>query len=391
VSKTVHLMKRGSAWYYKRRVPKNLVQAIGKEIIQVSLETTSQKTALQRRAVRDLEWDAKFEAAEQALGSSAAKGASADGNLGTLNEPLAMRLLQDYVERTDNRSRREWAENPPENAEERREVMENIETELAIYRNRARDYDHEEAIARAWDHIRGSADFEFDEQTFSSAMLFDGVKRALIEVQRRAYLNIAATSDEDDDSARELKKSLKTKTSRRKVPIHPELVNIGFLRFVDDQKATSSDPLLFRGIPRNKYDDPAPYPLKRFREKYLPEAISLKPRQTRPLIASGTPGVTPRAGSVHQTTFSRRSAPGATARPPRRTFMVQNPILIFTPKMSARSPIMGWICPTFTPRRPVAISSDSVTMLGGSGSKRASSSGHRWRAPPFFPSHYSTP
>jgi integrase len=93
------------------------------------------------------------------------------------------------------------------------------------------------------------------------------------------YLDVAATSDEDDAVAPERKKTVKTATSRRKIPLHPELAKLGFVEFVYDQRKASDDPVLFRGITRNKYHDPAAYPLKRFRETYL-KVMKLKPRQS---------------------------------------------------------------------------------------------------------------
>lgn len=72
---------------------------------------------------------------------------------------------------------------------------------------------------------------------------------------------------------------MKTSTSRRQIPLHPELQRLGFVCFVDEQRKASPDPVLFRGIRRDKYDDPAAYPLRRFREVYL-KVMDLKPRQT---------------------------------------------------------------------------------------------------------------
>jgi integrase len=94
------------------------------------------------------------------------------------------------------------------------------------------------------------------------------------------FVDIVATDDDDDDLAAVYKKTTKTKASRRKVPLHQELIAIGFDRFVDEQRRRSNDPRLFPDIKRNKYGDPAHYPLRRFREKYLKEAVSLRPRQS---------------------------------------------------------------------------------------------------------------
>jgi integrase len=92
------------------------------------------------------------------------------------------------------------------------------------------------------------------------------------------YLDIAATTDEDDEASPERKKTIKTLTSRRKVPVHPELVRLGFLAFVEEKRQASNDPLLFRNLTRNKYGDPAAYVLRRFRDDYL-KPMNLKPRQ----------------------------------------------------------------------------------------------------------------
>jgi integrase len=94
------------------------------------------------------------------------------------------------------------------------------------------------------------------------------------------FVDIVATDDEDDVTTGEFRKTTKTKTSRRKIPLHPELTKIGFVRFVEEQRQASNDLCLFRDIKRNKYGDPASYPLRRLREKYLKEAVSLRPRQS---------------------------------------------------------------------------------------------------------------
>jgi integrase len=91
------------------------------------------------------------------------------------------------------------------------------------------------------------------------------------------YLDIEGTADEEESSA--TSKTLKTVTSRRKIPLHPELIKIGFAQFVEQRKKASSDPRLFLLMP-DKYGNHATYPLKRFRDAYLPDAIKLEARQT---------------------------------------------------------------------------------------------------------------
>lgn len=90
------------------------------------------------------------------------------------------------------------------------------------------------------------------------------------------YLDIVASEDDGDD---ELSKTIKTAASRRKVPIHPSLLNIGFLEYASSLK-DKGEKRLFPSINPNKYGNLAVYPLKRFREKFLPEAIELNKRQS---------------------------------------------------------------------------------------------------------------
>ena len=83
------LLRRNGTYYYRRRVPVHLVKAIGKKFIVLSLDTTSLKQAKQLRAVKDLEWDAQFGAAEAGHGPPAQS---------TLSERGAVMLIRDYVE-----------------------------------------------------------------------------------------------------------------------------------------------------------------------------------------------------------------------------------------------------------------------------------------------------
>jgi integrase len=93
------------------------------------------------------------------------------------------------------------------------------------------------------------------------------------------YLDIAETADNDEESTGAAK-TLKTTTSRRKIPLHPELIKIGFVQFVEQRKKASSGPRLFPDLKPDTYGNVAAYALKRFRESYLPDVIKLEPRQT---------------------------------------------------------------------------------------------------------------
>jgi integrase len=91
------------------------------------------------------------------------------------------------------------------------------------------------------------------------------------------YLDLVASDDDDAPGAG--KKTLKTASSHRKVPIHPELIKIGFLNFAKEQKKTPGSRLL-PDLKPDEYGNHASYALKRFRDSFLPQAIKIGPRQT---------------------------------------------------------------------------------------------------------------
>jgi integrase len=94
------------------------------------------------------------------------------------------------------------------------------------------------------------------------------------------YLDIIATADDDEGADTATGKTLKTKASRRKIPLHPELIKVGFLQFVEQQKKAGIGPRLFPDLKPDKYGNHATYALKRFRDTYLPAAIKMEPRQS---------------------------------------------------------------------------------------------------------------
>jgi len=70
MSKPDRLFKRGATWYYRRLVPTELVPVFSRPEIKFSLKTVKKSEALLGRANADIDWDAKFEEAREALISS---------------------------------------------------------------------------------------------------------------------------------------------------------------------------------------------------------------------------------------------------------------------------------------------------------------------------------
>ncbi|MBN8630726.1 MAG: site-specific integrase [Rhodobacterales bacterium] len=77
-------------------------------------------------------------------------------------------------------------------------------------------------------------------------------------------------------------KTLKTGSSRRRVPLHSELVKIGFLEFVEARRKRNGpkEPRIFAELKPDKYGSLAAYASKRLRDTFIPEEITLQERQT---------------------------------------------------------------------------------------------------------------
>ena len=186
VAETHHLLKRGGAWYYRRRVPKHLRPAFG-EYIQRSLGTTAKKTAIRKRELLDVEWSKKFDQAEAAQMPPAPQAVETfPGQKKVLTEADAVQRVRAYVEREDERRRRGDHAAEPLDPHERREWEKELEIDLAIAKGRVRDYDLDELLSSEWERIFPKTDVAVDEQTFPTAAISDLVRRASIEVAQRA-------------------------------------------------------------------------------------------------------------------------------------------------------------------------------------------------------------
>src|SRR5271165_4891884 len=110
VSGNNHLFRRNGVYYYRRRVPAQLIKPIGSKVIQFSLGTTSLKEAKKLRTAKDLEWDVRFEACTKNLASSGAGSVASPSSAKAppLSEPEMIRLVHEYVERMDERSRKRF-------------------------------------------------------------------------------------------------------------------------------------------------------------------------------------------------------------------------------------------------------------------------------------------
>lgn len=194
VSKKHHLQERGGVWYYRRRVPADCVASIGRRMIFTSLDTRDRKEARHRRDVKDVEWNARFEAA-----SALASNVSATTSAGSIDPAAAspeidrahiVRLVQDYVARKDALMEKRLENHRPVDEEDRQERISEAAYELQMQR----DLDDPRAgawIARAEREIawRGSTLPDYDRVTPPAVL--DLLSRALIELTKRKLARLS--------------------------------------------------------------------------------------------------------------------------------------------------------------------------------------------------------
>jgi hypothetical protein len=184
------LLRRSGVYYYRRRVPLELVQKIGKKVVQVSLHTTKLKEAKKRRTVCDIEWDARFEAATALGPGDAANTHSQIPPQGApLDKSALLELVRNYVERHDHESRKREAQCYPLTTKESTEMR--IEAELEAQTLRARDDLHHQWIYLAGTEVLKAAGKSFDHPDVPGETLAELVRRGLLELNRRYRARLA--------------------------------------------------------------------------------------------------------------------------------------------------------------------------------------------------------
>jgi DNA gyrase/topoisomerase IV subunit A len=194
VSTQHHLTKRNGVFYYRRRVPLHLVEGFGKSIIQFSLQTSSLKEAKKRRAVEDLKWTTQFEAVDNSLTSTVAS--AKNGTPAAVALPLSanevIRLVQEYVERTDRRRHEKFIGDPPESEKQKANIKADIELGQQILRSRD-DPRADEIIYQAGQKILQSVGLSVDDPRVPYAKFTENIRRALLELDQRKLARL------DDD------------------------------------------------------------------------------------------------------------------------------------------------------------------------------------------------
>lgn len=170
VSKTLHLIIRSGVYYYKRRIPAVAREAFGGEMYQVSLETRTLKEAEQKRALQDILFHARVDAARA---NEKTTPVPTNVDTGLLEAEVWARVRQ-FLTKRDTEADEEFVSY--ENEEERSDAIQNIEIELESLTSVDHPFGHE-LIGHAYPAATGLAQ--------PHAKSADMVQRALVELRNR--------------------------------------------------------------------------------------------------------------------------------------------------------------------------------------------------------------
>ncbi|MFZ3252159.1 MAG: site-specific integrase [Pseudolabrys sp.] len=185
------LLRRKGFYYYRRRVPLNLVKEIGKQFVQHSLNTTSLGKAKQLRALRDLEWDARFDSLQKEANPAPNSGNSKQPvNSTQLSDGDLLRLVREYVERKDEEFRKRFAANPPESQREKAEMSMEAKLDAQIIRDRD-DPQADQWVFSTGKEILQAAGKSIDDPALPYTVFAEWVRRGLLELDKRSLARLA--------------------------------------------------------------------------------------------------------------------------------------------------------------------------------------------------------
>ncbi|WP_036289979.1 site-specific integrase [Methylosinus sp. PW1] len=189
VSDTHHLVNRKGVWYYRRRVPKALVKAVGKAVIQYSLDTSKKAEAKKRRELEDVKWSAQFEVL---LAPQTALPATAPAHPHAISKRQLVELVRQYVDRMDEQFQDRYAADPPESEEQKAEMRVDVEIGIGMLVS-ADDPRGQERVTGVGERIVAAAGQNGVDVALPYAAFAELVRRALLEIDRRKLARL------DDD------------------------------------------------------------------------------------------------------------------------------------------------------------------------------------------------
>ena len=185
-----HLVCRKGVWYYRRRVPEHLVEAIGKTVIQHSLDTKTFKQAQRLREVKDVEWSARFAAAETGVDqASRLEDAPTERSQRALSDSQLAQLVFDYVGRIDARYQTRAVNDPPDSEAQKREMEADIDVSRQMLQNRD-DPCGDEEVYSTGQRILGIAGITREELGPQKTAFDELVRRGLLGLEQRRLARI---------------------------------------------------------------------------------------------------------------------------------------------------------------------------------------------------------
>jgi hypothetical protein len=187
-----HLQERNGVWYYRRRVPWDLVRSFGSQFVKKSLKTGLIKEAQQRRNILDVQFDAEFADLRKSAGPSSVTRPAAKIVKAGARSPLSREQVQarvsDYISEQVSKFETNLQANPVETTDQKIEILSEREMIVDVLGTPEHGLQHE-WVADAFQQLFGDA--RFAEVT--SVHAAELVRRGLLEIARR---EIAVLSDE---------------------------------------------------------------------------------------------------------------------------------------------------------------------------------------------------
>src|SRR5205823_4505177 len=142
----------------------------------------------------DLKWTTQFEAAEQKVNLEPLPFGPGP-QVPPLSDREVLRLVQEYVEQTDSRSREAFLKDPPESEDQKHEMAMDAGMGQQILRNRD-DPRADEWIYNIGRKILRTAGLSIEDESIPHAELAEFVRSGLLELDRRRLARL------DDDHGR---------------------------------------------------------------------------------------------------------------------------------------------------------------------------------------------
>ncbi|EEB86037.1 site-specific integrase [Roseobacter sp. GAI101] len=177
--KNQYLVRRGNIWHYSRRVPQNARKYIGTQFIKKSLGVSDVKEARRLRNIYSIQVDARFAASEHKISTDGDSSALPQASLRDL-----INYLRQYVAESDELAARHLVQKPPEDEEQRREMLKENEIALQVLKT------HEDPNGQQWlysvsNELLERAGAHLEDKALI-AEFAELIRRGLIEIQSRA-------------------------------------------------------------------------------------------------------------------------------------------------------------------------------------------------------------